>query len=74
MIDAVRTTNLDLDTFYPGPSGPGMMMGQGGGGGGYGMQGNYGMNPADVSAFFISLYAMQIKDFLRVKGNLYYDF
>jgi hypothetical protein len=27
-----------------------MMMGQGGGGGGgYGMQGNYGMNPAEVS-------------------------
>ncbi|CAG7837838.1 unnamed protein product [Allacma fusca] len=34
----------------PGPTGPGMMMGQGGGGTGYGMQGGgYGMNPADVS-------------------------
>lgn len=32
----------------PGPAGPAMVMGQGGGGGGYGMQGNYGMNPAEV--------------------------
>jgi hypothetical protein len=30
-----------------------MMMGQGGGGGGYGMQGNYGMNPGDVSTVSI---------------------
>jgi len=37
----------------PGPAGPGgMMMGQGGAGGGYGMQGNYGMNPAEVRQFF----------------------
>jgi hypothetical protein len=49
----------------PGPAGPGgMMIGQGGAGGGYGMQGNYGMNPAEVSRYIICDSANEINDFI----------
>lgn len=35
-------------------------MGQGGGGGGYGMQGNYGMNPAEVKYQIIETFSLKI--------------
>ena len=40
-----------------------MMMGQGGGGGGYGMQGNYGMNPAEVSRDYVCTFGPTLNSF-----------
>lgn len=48
-----------------------MMIGQGGGGGGYGIQGNYGINPAEVSkkSYSFMLFQFSLFNNIRLFGD-----